>query len=186
MRQTQVSYSGSFFVLVTLLASTILTRALPLQAEAPGQHWWVCTYLDPTDPSKPAMGSVVYYALFPSSGDDSSHGLTNHFNGYVQQNYKVTDNHNSGTGYCRRVSDDAAARANSMDMMQKQWASSKMDGLQVKWTDTPAEDAIIDARLAAAKAAPAAAPSTGAGSKECQFHGTCPQPPATGLKTPGR
>jgi hypothetical protein len=188
MRQTRVSYSRSFFLLVISLGWAIATRAPALQAEAPGQHWWVCTYLDLKDASKPAMGSVVYYAVFASSDDDMSHGLTNHFNGYVQQNYKVTSNYNSGnsgTGYCRRVSDDAAGRANSMDMMEKQWASSKTEAVHVQWTDTPAQDAIIDAKLAAAKASPAVPPASGAGSKECQFHGTCPQPPAAGLKPPG-
>ena len=115
----------------------------------------------------------MYYAVFASSDDDMSHGLTNHFNGYVQQNYKVTDNHNSGSGYCRRVSDAAAGRTYSMDLMRKQWTSSNIEPILVKWTDTPAEDSIIDAKLAG-KASPPPAPSTAAGSKECQFHGTCP------------
>jgi hypothetical protein len=153
-------------------------------AAAPGQHWWVCRYSELKDPAKPALGSLMYYALNPSSGDNSK--LNQHFNGYVKQNYKVRDNGNSMTGYCQRLSDDAAGRANSMDMIKRQWASSKMEAINVKWTDTPAENAAIDAKLAAAKTSPAAAPASGADSKECAYHATCTPAPAAGVKPPGR
>lgn len=153
----------------------------PAAAAAQGQHWWMCRYPDPKDPSKPALGSFMYYALIPSNGDISQNA---HFNGYVQQNYKVTNSGNSGMGFCRRFSDDAATRANSMDMMLKQWASSHIEAINVKWADTPAEDAVIDAKLAAAKGAPTAAQSSGAGSKECAYHATCTPTPAP--KPPGR
>jgi len=191
MRKPAVSYAGPLFLLVISLLSTSAVHALPAPAQAAPadamhsfheQHWWVCRYLDPKDPAKPALGSIMYYALIPSSGDVS---LNRHFNGYVQQNYKVTNNGNSGTGYCQRVSDDAATRANSMDMMQKQWASSNIEAIHVKWTDTPEEDAVIDVKLAAPKASPAAAPPSGAGSKECAFHGNCPPAPATVHKPRG-
>lgn len=164
---------------VLCLLSTISTRAA-----AQGQHWWMCRYPDPKDPAKPALGSVMYYALVPVSGDGSA--LNAHFNGYVQQNYKVTNNGNSGMGFCQRFSDDAATRANSMDMMLKQWASSNISAINVKWTDTPAEDAAIDAKLAAAKATPSAAAASGANSKECAYHGTCPPAPPAGSKAPPR
>jgi hypothetical protein len=190
MRQKKDFYRGCPCFLVIVLFWAISTPALPAQAPsgpaaaaAPGQHWWLCRYSDLKDPSKPALGSRMYYALIPSSGDDSK--LNEHFNGFVQQNYKVTNNGSSGTGYCRRFSDDAAARANSMDMVQKQWASSKIETVNIKWTDTPAEDAAIDAKLAAAKASPAAGQESGANSKECAYHGTCPPAPPTGSKPPG-
>lgn len=179
MRDTRISLAGLLSFSVILLVSTIATAAA-----AQGQHWWMCRYPDLKDPAKPALGSVMYYALIPTSGDDSK--LRAHFNGYVQQNYKVTNNGNSGMGFCQRYSDDAASRANSMDMMLKQWASSNISAINVKWTDTPAEDAAIDAKLAAAKAAPSAAAASGADSKECAYHGTCPPAPPAGSKTPPR
>jgi hypothetical protein len=155
----------------------------PAGAAAPGQHWWMCRYSDLKDPSKPALGSFMYYALIPTSGDASK--MNGHFNGYVQQNYKVTNSESTGSGFCRRFSDDAATRANSMDMMLKQWASSHFEAVNVKWTDTPAENAAVDAKLAAGKPAPSAALESGAGSKECAYHATCTPPPAA-PKPPGR
>jgi hypothetical protein len=155
----------------------------PAGATAPGQHWWMCRYSDLKDPSKPALGSFMYYALIPTSGDASK--MNGHFNGYVQQNYKVTNSESTGSGFCRRFPDDAAGRANSMDMMLKQWASSHFEAVNVKWTDTPAENAAIDAKLAAGKPAPSAALESGAGSKECAYHVTCTPPPGA-PKPPGR
>jgi hypothetical protein len=153
-------------------------------AAAPGQHWWLCRYSDPKDRSKPALGSRMYYALIPSSGDNSK--MNAHFNGYVQQNYKVTNSESTGMGYCRRFSDDAASRANSMDMVQKQWAASNTEAVNIKWTDSPAEDAAIDAKLAAGKPSQAAGQESGATSKECAYHATCTSPPAAGTKPPRR
>jgi hypothetical protein len=97
--------------------------------------------------------------------------MVKHFVGYVQQNYKVlTANYFTPTGqyngkaggYCKRSSDDAATRANGMDMMQKQWASSTppIEAIQVNFADTPAEDAAIDAKLAGAASASATAAAT--------------------------
>ncbi len=124
----------------------------PAETAAAGQHWWMCRYRDVKDPAKPVLGSRMYYALFPSTAAVPN-GLNNHFNAYVQQNYKITDNNNAGNGYCRRVFDDTAGRANSMDMFLKQWASSNMEPIRVGWGDTPAEDAAIDAKLAGAASA---------------------------------
>ncbi len=135
----------------------------PAQAAAAGQHWWMCRYRDVKDPSKPALGSRMYYALLPSSASLPG-GLNHHFNAYIQQNYKITDHNNAGNGYCQRYSDDAAARANSMDMIQKQWASNAppVEVIHTNWGDTPAEDAAIDAKLAGAGSAAATAAHTAA------------------------
>lgn len=169
------------------MASPVSTSAHPSGAaiaSAPGQHWWMCRYADKKDPAKPALGQLMYYALIPVGGDDSK--LNGHFNGYVQQNYKVTNNESSGIGFCRRFPDDAAGRANSMDMMLKQWASNNIEAVNIKWTDSPAEDAAIDAHRASPNAASAAASSSGANSKECAYHATCVPTPATGQKPPNR
>jgi hypothetical protein len=179
MRHTRLSHVALLSVLTILAISTI---AAPVAAQ--GQHWWMCRYSDLKDPSKPVLGSNMYYALIPVSGDASA--LRTHFNGFVQQNYKVSNSESTGTGFCQRYSDDAASRTNSMDMMLKQWASSNITAINVKWTDSPAEDAAIDAKLAAAKGSPSAAEASGATSKECAYHGTCPPAPPAGSKTPPR
>src|SRR5260370_34389747 len=44
-----------------------------------------------------------------------------------------------------------------MDTLEKQWALDKIEVVHVNWTDTPAENAAIDAKIASAKAAGAVA-----------------------------
>jgi hypothetical protein len=154
------------FVLSQPPAGSPATPAVAAASEpvaAPGQDWWMCRYRDVTNPSNPALGSRMYYALFPTSATVPN-GLNAHFNAYVQQNYQMNDHNNSGNGYCRRFSNDAATRANSMDMLLKQFASSNIESIHIDWADTPAQDAAIDAKLAAAAAAtprPAATASGG-------------------------
>lgn len=147
-------------------------------AAAPGEHWWLCRYVDLKDPSKAVAGSRVYFAVLPSSAAFlNDHGK--HFNAYVQQNYKINDPNSAGKGFCTRVSDDAAARANSMDMLQKQWRSSNMEPIQVTYADTPVQDAAIDAKLASQGAATSAASQQqppNVNSKECAYHATCTPP----------
>jgi hypothetical protein len=143
--------------------------------QAPGQHWWLCQYADPKDFYKPVLGSRVYFSVFPSfhSATDSpgevgpmaySSTMVKHFIGYVRQNYKVTDLPGDPTGQyagrgggrCARVSDDDAGRANTIEMSEKQWASSTphIEAVQVNFADGVAQDAAIDRNLASA--APAA------------------------------
>ena len=82
-------------------------------------------------------------------------------------------------GSCARISDDAAGRANSMDMFEKQWRSSNMEPVQVSYADTPAQDAAIDAKLASpGTATPAASQPPVVNSKECAYHATCTPPPS--------
>lgn len=152
-----------------LFLSIFLLACIPLHAQAapsagataaPGQHWWLCQYRDPKDPYKPALGSRMYFALFPSSAATPNAMIT-HFSAYVQQNYKVNPPgaYNAG-GYCQRYSDDDATRANSMDMIRKQWASGNIEAIQVNFADTPAQDAAIDAKLAGAASVAATAAAT--------------------------
>jgi hypothetical protein len=139
-------------------------------AQAPGQHWWLCQYFDQKDPNKPMLGSRRYFSLLPSNAPlDTEHSKA--FIEYVQQNYKLTDSarnpsgYYNGTagGYCKRISDDAAARANSMDMLQKQWASSTpaIEAIQVNFAATPAQAAIVTATPAAAAPRPTTAATGG-------------------------
>jgi hypothetical protein len=175
-------------VIASAASASTPPSSAPLSATR-GQHWWLCQYAEPKDRAKPVLGSFMYYAVFPAGNDDPSHGLVTHFNGYVQQNYKVADNYttgNTGAGHCQRVFDDAAGRENSVNMMVKQWASGNIEPVHVNWTDTPAEDAAIDAKLASAKTSQPAAPPSAAGSKECAYHATCTQTPAPVRKPPDR
>jgi hypothetical protein len=125
----------------------------------------MCSYRDMKDPYKPAAGSFMYYALVPASEAvaNGTHGLNDHFSAYVRQNYKVNDNETAGAkgyGGCQRFSNDPATRANSLDMSQKQWASSNIESIHVNWTNTPAENAAIDAKLAGAASVAATAAAT--------------------------
>jgi hypothetical protein len=137
------------------LSSLNLGQALHAQAptagttaSAPGQHWWLCQCRILKDPSKPALGNLMYYALLLAPDKPSGN-----FAAYLQQKYKIVMGGaaTQGSGNCDRLSDDAASRANSMDMYQKQWAAGKFEAINTNWTDSPAESP------AAAAAAPAAA-----------------------------
>lgn len=159
-RISALAYSGPLFLSFFLLACTPLHAQTAPSAgttAAPGQHWWMCQYRDPKDPYKPALGSRMYFALFPTS-TTTPNALNKRFNAYVHQNYQTTDN--GGNGYCQRYSDDDADRANSMAMLQKDWASSNIESIPVNFADTPAQDAAIDAKLAAAASAAATAAAT--------------------------
>jgi hypothetical protein len=145
------------------------TQSSSAPVTSAGQHWWLCQYQDKKDPGKPALGSLMYYAVLPSSDSFlNDHGK--HFNAYVQQNYKIMDPNSADKGFCRRTSDDDAARATSMEMFQKQWRSSNIEPIQVNFANTPAKDAAIDAKLARG-AQQRAAPVVN--SKECAYHATC-------------
>jgi hypothetical protein len=116
----------------------------------------------------------MYYALVTSSAAvaNGTHGLSDHFSAYVRQNYKVNDNATAGaigSGSCQRFSNDAATRANSMDMLQKQWASSNIESIHVNWTNSPAENAAIDAKLAGAASVAATAAATATAAPNQQY-----------------
>jgi hypothetical protein len=121
----------------------------------------MCQYKDVKDISKPALGNLRYYALVPSSAavSNGAHGLDAHFAAYVQQNYKINDPGKAG-GYCRRYSNDPAGREFSKNMLLKEWTSAKDEPIEVSWTDTPAENAAIDAKLASAASVAATSAAT--------------------------
>jgi hypothetical protein len=125
---------------------------------AAGQEWWMCQYKDVKDRLKPELGNIRYYALFSSSETlaGGPHGMDIHFNAYVPQNYKINDPNKAG-GYCDRISNDAPGREYSMNLLLKQWTSSNDEPIHVSWTDTPAENAAIEARTKSADTALVAA-----------------------------
>ena len=127
-----------------------------------GQHWWVCRYQDKKNPANAALGSVMYYAVLPADPAFPDDHFKK-FNLYVQQNYKIMDPDTLDPGFCRRVSDDAAARANSMDMFVKQWKSSNIDPIPVNFTNGSGSGRV----------ASPTSPAPVVNSKECAFHATC-------------
>jgi hypothetical protein len=124
-----------------------------------GQNWWICRYKDMKDPNKPVAGSRMYYAVLPADAAFLNDHWK-HFNAYVEQNNKITDPNSKGNGFCRRVSNDAAGRANSTATFLKQWRSENFEPIEVAYADTPAQNAAIDAKLAGqgAPSPPAAKP----------------------------
>lgn len=136
-------------------------------AAAPGQHWWLCKYHILKDRSQPVLGSLMYYALFPSAAATPNQ-LSQNFVAYLKQNYKIAMGGPPPLpgGGCERLSDDAALRANSMDMYQKQWAASKTEAINTNWAGSPAGSAASGQAVPTAPAtsstgAPPTASSTG-------------------------
>ena len=74
-----------------------------------------------------------------------------------------------GRGSCDRVSNDAALQANTMDMLEKQWAASKTEVIHVAWSNAPGENAASDAKVTAAATA-AAVPTAAANQKYVFCH----------------
>ncbi|MEO7042056.1 MAG: hypothetical protein ABI035_07340, partial [Gemmatimonadaceae bacterium] len=156
-----------------------------------GQHWWMCRYYDPKDVNQRALGMRVYYSAFPDSPSSSvalgevgsgaySTAMVKHFIAYVRQTYKVTDLAGNPTGqyngyaggYCRRISDDAAGRTNTIAGMLKGFTPDHLEGIQVNFADTPAQAAYGDAAgatVAAAAPAVAQGPSKTAADTSGQF-----------------
>lgn len=125
-----------FFVAMACVGAPGAQAQAAAGAAAPGQVWWMCRFQDPKDPAKPALGSRMYYALFPAdAGANGPNGITSRFNAYVQQKYPVHADVSGGKGFCVRVSNDAASRENSMNMFLKQWAASNIESINTNWTN---------------------------------------------------
>jgi hypothetical protein len=112
-----------------------------------GQNWWICRYKDIKDPNKPVAGGRMYYVVLPADAAFPNDNWK-HFNAYIEQNNKITDPNSKGNGFCRRVSNDAAGRANSTATFLKQWRSENFEPTEVAYADTPAQNAAIDTKLA--------------------------------------
>ena len=106
--------------------------------------------------------------------------MVKHFIGYVRQNYKVTDLPGNPTGqytgsfggYCTRVQDDAASRANGRESVVRAAQANKMEPIEADFADTAAQDAAIDAKMGTG-AQPQPQPAPSGNSKECAYHATC-------------
>ena len=138
--------------------------------------------MDRKDWNNAAAGSRIYFSTFPSSAPSPLDPKP--FVAYIKQNYQLTGiaNNPSGLyngsegGYCTRVGDDAAARANSVDMFQKQWKASNMETIQVNYAGNGSAGGALGA--APASTAIPQQPAPVVNSKECAYHATCsPQTP---------
>ena len=96
------------------------------------------------------------------------------FLAYLKQEYKVVTGSRPSLegGRCERLSDDPASRANSMDMLQKQWAANKIEAIDTKWNG-----------LAVATAAAAPAAATPAQSSAATFFISCSTSGGAGIDT---
>jgi len=139
--------------LVPLLASTPLLHAqAPLagvSAPAPGQDSYLCRYYGQKD-----AHPIMY--VTPIIHESTLGHLPDRFYTYMQTTYDFSKIQH-GTEQCRRVFNDAAGQANTMDMLEKQWAASKTEVIHLTWTDSAAENAAIDAKAASAASSAASA-----------------------------
>jgi hypothetical protein len=123
----------------------------PVATTGPGQNPWLCMYYGQKD-----AHPITYVSPMVYTGANPSQA----FMKYLTTNYDLSKIMHA-SGHCDRYSSDAATRANSMDMLEKQWAASKTELIHVAWTDSPAENAAATATLASAAAA-AAVPTAAA------------------------
>jgi hypothetical protein len=120
-------------------------------APAPGHDPYLCMYYGQKDAHQITYVSPMVYTGAPPNQA---------FFNYLTTNYDLSKILHAG-GHCDRYSSDPATQANSVDMLEKQWAASKTEVIHVNWTNSPAENAAATAKLASAATA-AAVPTAAA------------------------
>lgn len=141
--------------------------ATPGQAPGPGKDAYLCRYYGQKDGHPIAYVTPIIY-----ESTQSQEHLRDRFYSFMKTTYDI-DKIQQGGSQCRRLSNDPATQANSMDMMEKQWAASKTELTHLKWTDSPTEAAAANAATAsAAAAAQYAAAHPGAPFISCSTRGT--------------
>jgi len=136
-----LGYLGPLSILVLLMASLSTLQVLRAQT-APGLDSYFCRYYGQKD------GHPITYVT-PIFQESTLGHLPDRFYTYMQTNYDLSKIQ-YGMGSCKRISNDAAGQANTMDIWQKQWAASKTEVIHVAWTDTSADNAATDAKAASA------------------------------------
>jgi hypothetical protein len=140
---------------VAIVAPAPATAQAPSPAtEAPpaGQDAYYCRFYGQKDGHPITYVTPVFY--------ESTLGhLPDRFYAYMNSTYDLSKIQYP-QGQCERLSNVPALQANSMDMMEKQWAASKTEVIHLTWTDTPAENAAIKpaAPVTASNAPPAGGP----------------------------
>ncbi len=118
----------------------------PTTAPAPGTDAYYCRYYGQKD----GHGIVYLTPVLYESAQGFGH-LSERFYSFMKTNYDA-DKIQQGGGQCRRLSNDPATQANSMDMMEKQGAAGNSVLVHLNWTDSPAEAAAANASIASAAA----------------------------------
>lgn len=137
-------------------------------APAAGHDPYLCMYYGQKD-----AHTITYVSPMVYTGASPSQAFFN----YLKTTYDLSKILHAG-GHCDRYSSDPATQANSVDMLEKQWAASKTEVIHINWTNSPAENAAATAKLSSA--ATAAAVPTAAANQNYVF---CHSEWAPGTKT---
>ena len=130
---------------------TAYAAPAPAAAPAPGHDAYLCRYYGQKDAHPITYVTPIIYTGAPPNQA---------FFNYLNTTFDLSKIQ-YGTGSCRRYSNDPATQANSVDMLEKQWAASKTEVIHVDWTNSPSENATATAKLASAATA-AAVPTAAA------------------------
>ncbi|MGH9695423.1 MAG: hypothetical protein ACRD5Z_14835, partial [Bryobacteraceae bacterium] len=125
------------------------------------QYAFLCTYSGQKD-----VHSIEYVSPVVYGAATAASQLSQAFYNYLKTTYDLSKIQR-GRGGCESFPKEPAAQANSMGMLEKQWAASKTEVTHVAWTNAPAENAAIDTKVAAT--ATAAAVPTAAESQKYVF-----------------
>jgi hypothetical protein len=120
-------------------------------APAPGHDPYLCMYYGQKD-----AHPITYVSPMVYTGAPPSQAFFN----YLKTTYDLSKIQHAA-GHCDRYSSDPATQANSVDMLEKQWAASKTEVIHINWTNSPAENAAATAKLAS-EATAAAVPTAAA------------------------
>jgi hypothetical protein len=144
-RRNAPPYRGDLFLSMGLLVSVASTPSLHAQAQP---YYTLCRYQGQED------GHPIIYVTPIIHTSAGASDISQNFNKYMTVTYDLSMVQ-SGGGYCQPVSASADQQAYTMSQLKAQWAASKTVVTQVDWTDTPAEVAAINSKLAASAAAAA-------------------------------
>lgn len=155
--QPATSAAGGSNVAPTAATAAPATPAAPAPAAAaapsttgappPGNDAYYCRYYGQKDGHAITYITPVLYETTQGFGH-----LSERFYSFMKTTYDI-DKIQQGAGACRRLSNDPATQANSMDMMEKQGVAGKGELIRLTWTDSPAEQAAADAAIASSAAA---------------------------------
>ena len=131
-------------VVMFFLAAVCETRSLRAQAQ---QSYTLCRYQGQQDGHP-----IIYVTPIIRTGASASGDISQNFNKYMAATYDLSLIQ-YGRGYCQAVSASADQQAFTMSQLKTQWAASKTVVTNVDWTDTAAEIAATDAKMAASATA---------------------------------
>ncbi len=119
----------------------------PTGVPPPGRNAFLCRYWGQKDGRPIAYITPVVYEDTLGQGH-----LSDRFFSFMKTNYDISKVQ-QGAGQCRRVFNDAAGQANTIDQLEKQWAASKTEVIHLTFTDSPTEQAAANTAIASSAAA---------------------------------